>query len=61
MRRSRRRWLQKSFQFINKNLRWLIPGIGVKRWVVVILLGTVFLATGIAVLILDVYRTAPET
>ena len=61
MRRTRRRWLQKSFQFINKNLRWLIPGIGVKRWVVVILLGTVFLATGIAVLILDVYRTAPET
>jgi uncharacterized cofD-like protein len=61
MRRSRSRWLQRGFQFINKSLRWLIPGIGVKRWVAVMLLGTVFLAVGIAVLILDVYRTAPTT
>jgi len=61
MRRSRRRWLQRSFQFINKSLRWLIPGIGVKRWIVVIFLGTLFLAVGGAVLILDVYRTSPDT
>ena len=61
MHRSHSRWLQRIFQFINRSLRWLIPGIGVKRWVAVILFGTVFLATGIAVLILDVYRTAPNT
>ena len=61
MRRSRNRWLQRGFQFINRSMRWLIPGIGVKRWVGVILLGTVFLAIGIAVLVLDIYRTAPDT
>jgi uncharacterized cofD-like protein len=61
MRPSRRRWFQRALQYANRSLRWLIPGIGVKRWVAVILLGTVFLALGFAVLILDVYRTAPET
>ena len=61
MRPSRKRWLQRAFQFIHRSLRWLIPGIGVKRWIAVILLGTVLLAVGLAVLILDVYRTAPDT
>jgi uncharacterized cofD-like protein len=61
MRRSRNRWFQRGFQFISKTLRWFIPGIGVKRWVAVILLGVIFLALGFAVLILNVYRTAPES
>ena len=35
---------------------WLTPGIGVKRWLVVILIGTTFIALGFAVLVLDIYR-----
>lgn len=55
---------QKSPQrgFLNriKNLfRWLLPGLGVKRWLVVILLGTTLIGLGFAVLILDLYRNAP--
>ena len=42
-------------------LRWFIPGLGVKRWVLVMLAGTTLLGVGLAVLMLDVYRTAPET
>ena len=61
MRPSRKRYLQRVYQFIYKTLRWFVPGIGVKRWVLVILLGTTFLALGLAVLILDIYRTAPAT
>ncbi len=41
--------------------RWFIPGLGVKRWVLVMLAGTTLLGVGLAVLLLDVYRTAPET
>ena len=41
--------------------RWLTPGLGVKRWLGLILLGTMFLGLGVAVLVLQVYRTAPET
>lgn len=43
------------------HVRWLIPGIGVKRWLAVILAGTTLLGVGLAILILDVYRTSPDT
>jgi uncharacterized cofD-like protein len=43
------------------HLRWLVPGLGVKRWVILILLGTTLLGIGLAILLLEVYRTAPET
>lgn len=44
-----------------KDLRWLMPGLGVKRWLLVILIGSMLIGLGFAVLVLDVYRTAPET
>lgn len=51
----------KLWERLTKLLRWLIPGIGVKRWVIVFLLGTTLLGVGLAVLLLEVYRTAPDT
>ena len=42
-------------------LRWLIPGIGVKRWIILILCGTTLLGVGLCVFLLEIYRTAPET
>ncbi len=42
-------------------LRWLTPGLGVKRWLLVTLAGTTLIGVGLAILILDVYRTAPDT
>jgi uncharacterized cofD-like protein len=40
---------------------WLLPGIGVKRWLLVILFGTTLIGIGLGVLILDFYRNAPDT
>jgi uncharacterized cofD-like protein len=40
---------------------WLIPGLGVKRWILLVLLGTTLLGVGLAVWLLDIYRSAPET
>ena len=40
---------------------WLTPGIGVKRWLIMILFGTTLIGIGFGVIILDIYRTAPET
>lgn len=40
---------------------WLVPGVGVKRWVLLILIGTTLIGIGLAVLILEIYRTAPDT
>lgn len=41
--------------------RWLIPGLGVKRWLLLILAGTTLIGVGLGVLILEIYRTAPDT
>ncbi len=51
----------KLWERLTRPLGWLIPGIGVKRWIIVFLLGTTLLGVGLAVLLLEVYRTAPET
>ena len=44
-----------------RELGWLAPGLGVKRWIFVILTGTTLIGLGIAVLVIDVYRTAPDS
>lgn len=54
-------WFRQIWQAFTKQMRWLTPGLGVKRWVVVILIGTTLIGLGFAVLILDIYRTAPES
>src|SRR5512145_1843393 len=41
--------------------RWLMPGLGVKRWFFFVLLGTTLIGVGLAVLVLEIYRTAPDT
>ncbi len=46
---------------LRKHLVWFIPGIGVKRWLLVVFLGTTLLGIGFGVFVLDFYRTAPET
>ena len=38
-------------------LRWLKPGLGVKRWVLLALAGMTLLSVGLAILLLDLYRT----
>jgi len=45
---------------LTKKLEWLVPGLGVKRWLILILLGTTLVGLGIAVLILDFYHSAPD-
>ena len=37
--------------------RWLAPGLGIKRWFLVVLVGITFLGVGLAILLLNLYRT----
>lgn len=46
---------------IRRNLRWFTPGIGVKRWLGVILVGTTLIGISTGIYLLDIYRNAPET
>ncbi|MCJ7512825.1 MAG: uridine diphosphate-N-acetylglucosamine-binding protein YvcK [Anaerolineales bacterium] len=40
---------------------WLVPGIGVKRWLGVMILGTALIGLGVAIILLDIYRAYPES
>jgi uncharacterized cofD-like protein len=42
-------------------LRWLTPGLGVKRWILFTLFGAFLIGIGGAMFVLDVYRTSPDT
>ena len=59
------RWWQTGFGKSRKTFarlfRWLVPGLGVKRWFLVLLLGITLIGLGVAIFILDVYRTTPDT
>ncbi len=47
------------YRTIQAKLRWLAPGMGVKRWLLVLLAGTTLLGLGIGYVLLDIYRTLP--
>ena len=40
-------------------LKWLYPGMHVKRWLVLLLFGITFIALGVAYFLTNVYRTQP--
>jgi uncharacterized cofD-like protein len=40
---------------------WFTPGIGVKRWFLVVLAGITLIGSGLAIYLLDIYSTAPDT
>lgn len=41
--------------------RWLTPGLGIKRWGLLLILGTALIGVGFAVIILDIYRNTPDS
>ena len=41
--------------------RWLEPGLGVKRWLLLMVLGTALLGLGVAVILLDIYWANPDS
>lgn len=61
MQGKRTAWYRRLGQTLVKNLGWLRPGLGIKRWIALILAGTTFLGVGFATLLLDIYRQAPDT
>lgn len=52
-----RRFLKRARQ----ELRWFVPGIGVKRWLLVSWIGTTLGGVGLAMLALDIYRSEPDS
>ncbi len=61
MSRRRELWLLSMRREIKALTRWLVPGLGVKRWFLVLMTGITFIGVGLAILLLDVYRGVPNT
>ena len=57
----RETWQVSTLRMISRFLRWFVPGIGVKRWFLVLLVGITLIGVGMAILVLDTYRSAPDT
>ena len=47
----------RHYQNFRRFLRWFTPGLGVKRWLLVALAGMTLLGVGVAIFLLDLYRT----
>lgn len=54
-------YFKRLLEKIRETANWFVPGIGVKRWVLTIIAGTTMLGVGLGIVILDIYRTAPDT
>lgn len=48
---------QRFIQNLRGLARWFIPGLGVKRWFLLVLFGITALGVGLAIFLLDIYRT----
>lgn len=54
-------WYRSIWRGILRFFQWFAPGIGVKRWFLVLLAGVTLIGAGLAIYLLDVYRNAPDT
>ena len=61
MKERKKPWYRRVEAGTPSSLRWMLPGLGVKRWFFFILLGIMLIAIGLAVIVLDIYRSAPQT
>ncbi len=50
-------WLKQLIKRAQQEFRWLAPGMGYKRWLVLTIVGSMLLGLGAAVLVLDYYRS----
>ncbi|HEX9091940.1 MAG TPA: YvcK family protein [Anaerolineales bacterium] len=53
--------IKKLWKRLLINLRWLAPGLGVKRYILLILIGTTVFGVGLAIFVLEIYRNSPDT
>jgi len=61
MQERKKKGFARFLERVGRELQWFRPGLGYKRWLVLSLLGITLLGVGLALVILDVYRNAPDT
>lgn len=61
MKQPKNHLLARIWQHLRRESQWFRPGLGYKRWLIMVFIGTTLLGIGVALVILDVYRNAPDT
>ncbi len=61
MSRRREVWWFSVRRRIKSLLRWFVPGLGVKRWFFFLLIGITLIGLGLAIFLVGIYTTAPQT
>jgi uncharacterized cofD-like protein len=54
-------FFSRLWESLQRESQWFRPGLGYKRWLILVLMGTTLLGIGLALFVLDVYRNAPDT
>jgi uncharacterized cofD-like protein len=54
-------FFSRFWENLRREAQWLRPGLGYKRWLILVLVGTTLLGVGLTMFVLDIYRNAPET
>jgi len=52
-----KKFLAPIWRVLNGMFRWFRPGLGVKRWFALVMIGITLLGLGLAVILIDLYRT----
>jgi len=61
MKEKQQKFFSRVWEAIRRESQWFRPGLGYKRWLILVFLGTTLLSIGMALFVLDVYRNAPDT
>jgi uncharacterized cofD-like protein len=61
MREKKQGFFARVWSAIKRELQWFRPGLGYKRWLILVFIGITLLSIGVAFFILDVYRNAPDS
>jgi len=48
-------WINSLIQWLNYQAQWLRPGLGIKRWVLLMIIGASFIGLGLALFVVDTY------
>ncbi|MGI6250793.1 MAG: gluconeogenesis factor YvcK family protein [Anaerolineaceae bacterium] len=54
-------WHKRFIDRLRLELKWFTPGVGYKRWILLAMMGAMLFGLGLALVILDYYRTTTDT
>ncbi|MDY6872623.1 MAG: gluconeogenesis factor YvcK family protein [Chloroflexota bacterium] len=61
MQEPKKNFFSRLWDNVRREAQWFRPGLGYKRWLILVFVGTTLISVGLAMFFLDFYRNAPDT